>query len=544
MRERRESVSRRAGMGCCSSKSSTAVEEIGPPEGDHGSPGGDRESGGRSTAGAPSTPPRKPKEAFGSSDSRPVPKARSFGLDDGVDEANASTRAKNAWGARGRDSAPLFGGGDGDGNALEEEDDDLEADARAGMKRVSGKGNDQRPATMPGYNADAEAAAAEEAAAEAKRRKKANKNRVTDLEDYDLESDVPLTLEQKLARKASKKDGDVGIVRAEVRAKIFGDFDDFGDDDERGGGAAGADGGLGIGFSAPPPVIQGASFKKRSGIAPVNAGASGGGFAGGGFGAAGFPGPSGPASPRSKNFLAPVVRRTAGNKAQASTAAAVDEPPPEQRRGLAADAFADDDEFEFSDAKLKDDSPSPSPRRAEDAATSPVDVAADEYDDDDFEVEEAVRAPEPKKPDEDDSFEFRSPRLDADVDADADAADDPPRVSVSTSSARVDDPVQTRLAAKYDDPGEEDDFDTPDDLSDTETPRASVAVSSAVSPSSPMVSVPGDGFSPAAPGSPPAAATDDVADEAIEAGGEGDQSVDYDDFGAPPDDDDSDDSVF
>ena len=59
-----------------------------------------------------------------------------------------------------------------------------------------------------------------------------------------------------------------------------------------------------------------------------------------------------------------------------------------------------------------------------------------------------------------------------------------------------------------------------------------------------MVSVPGDGFSPAAPGSPPAGAADDVADEGIEAGGEGDQSVDYDDFGAPPDDDDSDDSVF
>ena len=72
----------------------------------------------------------------------------------------------------------------------------------------------------------AAAAAEEEAAAEAKRKKKKDKNRLTDLEDYDLEAEDPDTTEEMLRKRASRRAGE-----SKVMQKVFGDIDDFSDED-------------------------------------------------------------------------------------------------------------------------------------------------------------------------------------------------------------------------------------------------------------------------------------------------------------------------
>ena len=72
----------------------------------------------------------------------------------------------------------------------------------------------------------AAAAAEEEAAAEAKRKKNKDKNRLTDLEDYDLEAEDPDTTEEMLRKRASRRAGE-----SKVMQKVFGDIDDFSDED-------------------------------------------------------------------------------------------------------------------------------------------------------------------------------------------------------------------------------------------------------------------------------------------------------------------------
>jgi hypothetical protein len=187
-------------MGCLSSKESKDSVEPeddssdDPPAGDHGSLTGADEGKKKSA--------RDRAAGSGTGDAaKPVPIGRSFH----EDIPSPGSGPANVLKKRVIPSRDANEGADVAGS-----DDELEAQLRAPS------------APSP----TAAAAAEEEAAAEAKRKKKKDKNRLTDLEDYDLEAEDPDTTEEMLRKRASRRAGE-----SKVMQKVFGDIDDFSDED-------------------------------------------------------------------------------------------------------------------------------------------------------------------------------------------------------------------------------------------------------------------------------------------------------------------------
>lgn len=119
-----------------------------------------------------------------------------------------------------------------------------------------------------------------------RKKKKKDKNRVTDLEEFDLEAEDPETIEGRLKKNASKNIGDVGVVSASVRKTVFGDIEDLTDEEltprrphsEMGDSTVVSRsaslaprpqlGGFGVSSSFGGPLIQGSGMRK-SGLAPL-----------------------------------------------------------------------------------------------------------------------------------------------------------------------------------------------------------------------------------------------------------------------------------
>ena len=166
------------------------------PSGDHGSLVDDE---GRDTSSTSFASHPTSSAAWG--ESRPVPQARRFELDDGpsaVDGSkNASRRRVSAMSLNTRGDAPF--------------DSEDEIEAQMSKETASGARVD---------------AAAEADRKEKKAKKRRDKNRITDLEAYDLEGEDCDDKTEMLRRRASRRASE---SQSTAMKKIFGDVDDLSD---------------------------------------------------------------------------------------------------------------------------------------------------------------------------------------------------------------------------------------------------------------------------------------------------------------------------
>lgn len=186
----------RESMGCLSSKEvkdASVSTARAAPVGDHGSLV-DEHGRNSSASSAPSN-----SASWG--ESRPKPQSRRF-LDDGPGGGGGM---ENVQRRRANGTAPVHG--------TYGSDDELEAQMHLGMSRVVQSTSEK------------DAAALEKERQERKAKKKRDKNRVTDLEAYDLETEDPETKTEMVRRRAER------ATQSRVMKKVFADVDDLSDED-------------------------------------------------------------------------------------------------------------------------------------------------------------------------------------------------------------------------------------------------------------------------------------------------------------------------